>query len=65
MLSVYNNMFRVLLSFAALAGGAITFLGGSAANFNSFSFYGLSGDHLVGSVMLLLGVILVWGSSRS
>jgi len=58
-------MFRALVSFAALAGGAITFLGGSAADFDSFSFRGLSGDHLVGSVMLLLGMILVWSSSRN
>jgi hypothetical protein len=56
---VYDCMFRPLLSTAALIGGAICFLGGSAAHLNRLSLPVVSGHHLVGGGLLLLGVILL------
>jgi hypothetical protein len=57
-------MLRTLLSVSALIAGGLTFFGGFAANLSGLSFHGISGDHVVGAGLLLLGTLFFLESAR-
>ena len=52
----------MLLCFAALVGGIICFLGASADNFSRFSIDSISGNHVVGAGIFLIGLVLFSGA---
>jgi hypothetical protein len=47
-----------------LIGGGLTFLGGFAADLSGLSFHGISGDHIVGAGLLLLGMLFFLENAR-